>query len=42
MKAYLGVELQLHLLQILVLNRDVWLALHSGRFIPWESALLLH
>jgi hypothetical protein len=34
MKAYVRVELQLHLFSNLVLDRGEWLALLSGRFIP--------
>jgi hypothetical protein len=42
MKAYVGVELQLHLLSDLVLDRDEWLMLRSGRFIPRESVPGVH
>jgi hypothetical protein len=42
MAAYVEVELQLHLLSNLVLDRDEWLALHYGRFISWESAVGVH
>jgi hypothetical protein len=36
MQTYVGAQLRFHLLLILVLDRDEWLATHSGRFIPWE------
>ena len=42
MPAYVRVELQLHLLSDLVLDRDEWLALHSARFITWESTPGVH
>jgi hypothetical protein len=42
MNAYVGAELQLHLLLSLGLDIDEWLTIHSSRFIPWESAPGLH
>jgi hypothetical protein len=42
MNAYVETELQLHILSNLVLDRDEWLTLHSGRFIPREIALGVH
>jgi len=42
MNAYVAAELQIHLLSNLGLDRDEWLTLHSSRFIPWESAPVVH